>query len=122
LEWLATSQNTIHTIDCVFNSKNPDFIVIDEPEIGLGEELQLGMAEYLNEKIKAVTCGVLIITHSKHIVKNLIHDDFINLEKMNETDWLNREIKPVAVAEFKEYAESLFIAIRDRINSNKKSA
>lgn len=120
LEWLATSQNTIHSIDMVFNSKNPDFIVIDEPEIGLGEELQLGIAEYLNEKIKSVTCGVLIITHSKHIVKNLIHDEFINLEKMNETEWLNREIKPVSVEEFKEYAESLFVAIRDRINANKE--
>jgi energy-coupling factor transporter ATP-binding protein EcfA2 len=120
LEWLATSQNTLHTIDMVFKSENPDLIVIDEPEIGLGEELQLGMASYLNEKIKDAKCGVLIITHSKHIVKNLVHDNFVNLEGMDEQQWLNREIKPVSIEEFKEYADGLFRAIRDRINSNKE--
>ncbi len=119
-EWLATSQNTLHTIDMVLKYENPDFIVIDEPEIGLGEELQVGMASYLNEKIKSVKCGVLIITHSKHIVKNLVHDNFINLEGMTEQQWLEREIKAVSIEEFREYANGLFGAIRDRINSNKE--
>ncbi|SRR6266403_5798841 len=119
LDWLATSDNTIHTIDSVFKQTNPDFIVIDEPEIGLGEELQVGLAQYLNEKIKEVNCGILVITHSKHIVSNLKHDEFVNLEKMTESEWFNREIKPVNVDDFKKYASGLHRAIQDRINSNK---
>jgi ABC-type Mn2+/Zn2+ transport system ATPase subunit len=119
LPWLATSHNTIHTIDVAFKYENADYIVIDEPEIGIGEELQLGLADYLNEKIMSVKCGVMVITHSKHIVKNLKHDDFINLENMSEDEWLNREIKPVSVEEFKKFASLMHSAIQDRINKNK---
>lgn len=122
LDWLATSHNTIHTINMVFNSDNPDFIVIDEPEIGLGEELQLGLAHHLNELIASLKCGVLIITHSRHIVNNLKHDGFINLENMTETEWLNREITPINVEEFKDFASKLHRAIQDRINNNKNKS
>jgi hypothetical protein len=62
----------------------------------------------------------MIITHSKHIVRNLKHDYFVNLEGMTEEQWLNREIKATNIEEFREYASGLFRAIQDRINSNKE--
>ena len=50
LEWLATSDNTLHTLEQVFR-KDATYIIIDEPEIGCGEELQLGLVDFINEKI-----------------------------------------------------------------------
>lgn len=119
LEWLATSDNTISVIDTVFNQEKADFIVIDEPEIGMGEELQLGMADYINEKNKVYGKGILIITHSKHIVRNIKHDVFINLEKMTKDEWLNREPVKMPIEEFNIFATELFKTVRDRINKNK---
>lgn len=119
LEWLATSDSTIDTIKKVLKTKNPDFIVIDEPEIGLGEELQMGLIDYLNKTLPKLPCGVLIITHSRLTVKNLNHNHFINLEKMTEQEWLNREVKPLPLKEFKEFSTKLFETVRDRINKNK---
>lgn len=44
LEWLATSTSTISNIEKVLKEEDADYLVIDEPEIGVGEELQLGLA------------------------------------------------------------------------------
>lgn len=118
LEWLATSHNTISTINQVIN-KDADFIIIDEPEIGIGEELQLGLADYINEKLKDRKCGILIITHSRLSVKNIKHDDFINLEGMSEDEWINRSVEKISVEDFQKFSNGLFITIRDRINTNK---
>lgn len=118
LEWLATSDNTISTIDKVIVD-NADYIIIDEPEIGIGEELQLGLADYINEKLRDRKCGVLIITHSRTSVKNIKHDNFINLEGMTEDEWLNRTPEKISVEDFKKFSSGLFIAVRDRINTNK---
>ena len=118
LEWLATSHNTISIIDKVIVD-DADYIIIDEPEIGIGEELQLGLADYINEKLKDRKCGVLIITHSRLSVKNIKHDDFINLEGMSEDEWVNRTPEKISVEDFKKFSNDLFIAVRDRINTNK---
>lgn len=118
LEWLATSHNTISIIDKVIVD-DADYIIIDEPEIGIGEELQLGLADYINEKLKDRKCGVLIITHSRLSVKNIKHDDFINLEGMSEDEWVNRAPEKISVEDFKKFSNDLFIAVRDRINTNK---
>jgi hypothetical protein len=121
LEWLATSDNTLDTIEKVFaHLEKADYIVIDEPEIGMGEELQLGLADYLNEeiaKVKALGKGCLVICHSRIIAKNVVHDKFINLEGMSEDEWLNRTPQKISVEDFKKFASDLFIAIRD---NNKK--
>jgi len=118
LEWLATSHNTISTIDKVIVD-DADYIIIDEPEIGIGEELQLGLADYINEKLKDRKCGVLIITHSRTSVRNIKHDDFINLEGMSEDEWVNRTPEKISIEDFKKFSSDLFIAVRDRINTNK---
>lgn len=124
LEWLATSDSTIDCIEKVFkHGEKADFIVIDEPEIGLGEELQLGLIDYLNEetaKLKEMGKGCLIICHSRLIAKNLNHDNFVNLEGMSEDEWINRVPEKISVEDFKKFANDLFRAVRDRQNNNKK--
>lgn len=124
LEWIATSASTIDIIEKVFNYDEADFIVIDEPEIGVGEELQLGLADYLNEKIadlKEKGKGCLIICHSRIMVENINHDRFINLEKMTENEWLKRKPKKMSVDEFKEFSSTFFQAVRDRQKEIKKN-
>ena len=120
--WVATSTSTVRQINGVINQGQKCFVIIDEPEIGMGEELQLGLCEYLNEKFQTLTGGILIITHSKHIVKNLKHDLFFNIDGMTEEEWLNRIPKPKNIAEFEKEATDLFVAIRDRQNNKKEEA
>lgn len=124
LPWLATSDTTITTIENVFKLKETaDYLVIDEPEIGLGEELQLGLCDYLNEQIeecKKLGKGVLIICHSRIIANNINHDVFINLEGMTKDEWVNRVPEKISVSDFNEFAKTMFAAVRDRQNSNKK--
>ncbi len=123
LEWLATSHSTVSTIEQVFkHTEKADYIIIDEPEIGMGEELQLGMVDYLNEeiaKVKALGKGCLIICHSRIIAGGVKHDNFVNLEGMTEDEWLNRVPQKISVADFKEFAMDLFKAVRDRQNANR---
>lgn len=120
LEWLATSDCTLDTLEKVFDhTEKADYIIIDEPEIGMGEELQLGVADYLNEEIakaKTLGKGVLVICHSRIIAKNVIHDTFINLEGMTEEEWLSRVPQKISVTDFKAFATGLFKAVRDRQN------
>jgi hypothetical protein len=125
LEWLATSASTLHTLEQVFKYDNPDFLVIDEPEIGIGEELQLGIADFLNIKtaeLKAQGKGCLIICHSRIIAKNINHDKFINLEKMGYEEWLNRVPVKISVEDFEEYASTFFKAVGNRQKENKKNS
>lgn len=126
LPWTATSVNTISLIRNLCNSlldkpsekiKDKRFIVLDEIEIGLSEEVLLGLCEYLNDifdKIKDNTLGVLIITHNRNVVKKLNHDNFLNLEGLTEGDWLNREIRSVSLDDLDEWSTALYSGIRKR--------
>ena len=70
-EWLPTSENTLNSIQSILKTKDR-FLILDELEIGMGEELQAGLAEYLNQNLHIdQTLGVLIITHSRTMVKHL---------------------------------------------------
>lgn len=93
------------------------FIVIDELEIGMSREVQVGTCMMLNEKfeeIKDKLYGVLVITHSEDVVRNLKHDNFINIEGMSEEEWLNREIVPVNPSVLSKWAMELFKAVQNR--------
>lgn len=102
--WLATSQNTYHLLNSMFksiydkNNSNTRYIVIDEFEIGCGEETVLALVNYINEKIKNLpntnVIGVLIITHSRIGVEKLKYDEFFNIEGLTKDEWLNRELTP----------------------------
>ena len=103
----------------MIQSKNADYIVIDEPEIGLGEELQLGLIDYLNDVLKGR--GVLVICHSRIIAKGLRFDNFINLEGVTFDQWINREPEKISIDEFKAFASGLFSAVRNRMNNYEKT-
>lgn len=116
IDWLATSQNTITTMEQSLKAK-ADYYVIDEPEIGMGEELQLGLVDWLNEKISFLNKGVLLVCHSRLIAQGIKFDTFINLEGMGYEEWTARVPQKISVEEFQEFSNSLFETVRTR---NKK--
>lgn len=117
--WIATSQNTLHELKGLFNAVRNSkykYLVIDEFEIGCGEETILAIAQFINDELNYLIEntqleGALIITHSRIGVKNIKHDDFLNIEGMSEDEWINREIKPINLDELD--ANELFFYIRD---------
>lgn len=110
----ATSENSLSNIKRVLKFTER-YIVIDEPEIGMGEEFQLAIAKYISSKYDVQeNFGLLVITHSRIIVKNLPHDEFLNLDGMTEQEWLNREIVAVDLDKFEEESSELYMAIQKR--------
>lgn len=117
LPWLSTSEHTVHLLSNLLKDSENRFIVIDELEIGMSREVQVGTCMMLNEKfdeIKDKLYGVLVITHSEDVVRNLKHDNFINIEGMSEEEWLNREIVPVNPSVLSKWAMELFKTVESR--------
>ena len=126
LPWVATSVSTIHLIQELFESfinkssekiKDKRFIVLNEIEIGLSEEVLLGLCDYLNDafdKVKDNTLGVLVITHNHDVPQTLNHDMFLNLEGLTEGEWLNREIRPISLDDLDKWSKALFGGIKKR--------
>lgn len=124
LPWLSTSEQTINLVQQLFDScvkvedeSKKKFIVIDELEIGMSKETQLGACIWLNKIIKEnkeKILGVLVITHSDTVVQNIESDNFINIDGMNREEWINREIAPVMPDDLSAWASALFGGIRDR--------
>ena len=124
LPWSSTSEHTVYCLDMMLNNfkefvseDKKRFLVIDELEIGMSKEVQMGTCIFLNEIFKTIKdniFGILIITHSDTVVNNVEFDEFINIEGMTKDEWLNREIVPVDPHVMKEWAMKLFEAIRDR--------
>lgn len=56
----------------------------------------------------------MVITHSRHVVNTLNHDNFMNIEGMTEEEWVNREIVPIDPEDLGKWATELFKTIRDR--------
>lgn len=122
LEWLATSSNTLNCLQQVIKNKHKaSYIIIDEPEIGLGEELLLGVCDWLNNELGNVNCGILITSHSRTFIEySHICDEWINLEGLTKFEWLYRVPEQLDVEEFKEFSLGLFRCIRDRLNNKSK--
>lgn len=127
--WSPTSCSTYHLIKTMFNTflkedSSKRYLVIDEPEIGMSKESQLGLVNYLVSKIDDIlkyTHGLLIITHSEVIVDALKDKAvFLNTDKdCSVEEWLNRELVPVDLEELEEDSNNLFHAIED-YSRNKK--
>lgn len=111
--WLPTSQNTLDLIDGVIKSSF-EYIIIDEPEIGMGEEIVMSLVDHLNDIFKEYPQkGFLIITHNRYIVENLQYDNFFNCDGIQtKEEWLNR---PIVKADLNLLRDNkLFFYIRDR--------
>lgn len=117
--WLPTSYATINMIENLIKIKNK-YLVIDEPEIGMGEETVMALVNFLNEKFSNLdesVLGVMVITHNRYLVSNLRHDHFANTDGLKSSEeWLNRELVPTDLEALKQ--NDLFTAIRDRQKEN----
>ena len=116
-EWTSTGDNTVHLLKSIIHH-DERFIVLDEVELGMGEELQLATANYINsvkDEVLKKSYGLLVITHSRIVAKTLKEDSFFNIDGIEtKEEWLNREIVPTDLDQFEENCDELFVAIRDR--------
>ena len=128
--WKPTSISTYHFIQTLFNSFLKDdgdkrYIVIDEPEIGMSKESQLGFVKYFESKLPEIlekTHGIMIITHSECLVSALKDKAvFLNMDAdISADEWINREIIPTDLENLGEKSHELFLAIEDRMKENRK--
>lgn len=146
-----TSLNTFQLIEGVFKAaglfeehepgtirmySNTGFIIIDEPEIGLSEEMVLALCGYLLEmipKLKDEKIGLMIITHSRLVVETMSYIPpttytvaewekemkFINLDGLSRIVYLERNIVPANLDSLR--ANYLFDAVRNRMREVKDS-
>jgi len=49
-------------------SKNPDFLVLDEPVQGVDYPGEIALYKIIQEIVKNINCGVLLISHNLHVV------------------------------------------------------
>lgn len=119
----ATSNHTCHLIEMLFKSKDDRYMVIDEPEIGLGKEVLLGVIDRIKwsinkKKEEGVFRGIMIITHSEFFIENFDYDVFMNLEGMTYAEWKNREIKAIDPEALANWCLELWRTIEKRIKEN----
>lgn len=119
--WTPTSTETFSHIEGLLKLKDR-YIVIDEPEIGMGEETVMALVDYLNEELpKSKNLGVCIITHNRHIINALNIDAFYNIEGMKKAEWLTRTLKTTNLKHLKDESMELMQAIQKRINKNQNN-
>jgi Fe-S cluster assembly ATPase SufC len=116
----ATSNHTCYLVSSLFEQKDR-FFVIDEPEIGMGKEMLLGLIGNIKQEIDTRKAnntfhGIVFITHSEFFIDNFPHDVFINLEGMTYEEWKNREIKPISPKKLEDWCLAMWRAIENRIN------
>lgn len=97
----ATSFETFKGIQSSYNTakkEEKNFLVIDEPEIGMSEETILAVVNWMNKHFdrEVFPNGVMVITHSRVVVEHLKADAFVNISdlEMTKEEWLNRKIEP----------------------------
>jgi predicted ATPase len=125
LPWCSTADSSVHCIKELLRDDRTEkrFYVIDELEIGMSREVQVGVAQFINEKMDQLlekSWGLLIITHSADVVKAIKHDKFINIEGLTEEEWLNRDVEPLDPEVLNKWAVELFCAVRDREKESKE--
>jgi len=131
----STGQITCHSIlGCFHNIKNNEswdekVLIIDEPEIGLSEESQLGLATYIKTELQ--TCpaklrGVVIITHSRYIVSELKDVEgfkfhYIGEKKYKDAEaWLDRKIEANDITLLGKISHDRYTKFRKALESKKK--
>lgn len=115
----ATSNATCYLILSLLKQEDR-FFTIDEPEIGMGKEMLLGLIETIKEEIDILKTqgkfhGILFITHSEFFIENMPHDKFINLEGMTYDEWKNRKIIPISPKKLSEWSLHLWREVEKRL-------
>lgn len=120
-----TSISTYNLIDrllhsCVDseNKRDKTYIIIDEPEIGMADESQLGIALFLKRRLSEIlenSLGIMIITHSKFVVRELKDkaDFFYTDYDMTADEWLERKIIPTDFEDLRIQSMNLMRRLND---------
>ena len=116
----ATSNHTCYSISSLFKNAVQRYLVIDEPEIGMGKEILLGLIEDINNKVSDMKSngtflGIAFITHSEFFIDHIKYDTFINLEGMTYDEWKNREIKAISPEKLSKWSLEMWRAIDRRL-------
>jgi hypothetical protein len=106
----AISCNTfIGGMRTMIGREKPHAVIWDEPEIGMGEELQMGTADWLCEQLEdwpKQTLGVVLLTHSHHFVRRAMQFPGVKWLSMDgyatADEWLNRDIVPIGPEEVRD--------------------
>ncbi len=108
------------------NREKDHILLWDEPEIGMGEELQLGTSMWVKEELEnwpEKLCGLVVLTHSRYFVSILAKikgAKFYNMNGLGLDEWLNREILPISPIEVAERSYERFRKITKILNKLKK--
>jgi hypothetical protein len=90
-------------------NKNEDYkyIIIECPEFGMSEEAQLGLCCYLNEKLRQMGRGAMIITSSTTIAESLNYDSFFSLDNKYKSliEFISRDIIPLDLVKYKSQSK-----------------
>ena len=78
--------NILPLITQSYLSKEPSFIVLEEPEVTLHPKLQIALADFINKMVEERENTYLIETHSEHLILNLLQ--LIKEGKLPH-NWLN---------------------------------
>lgn len=120
-----TSISTYNLIDSLLyscidsvNKKDRSYIVIDEPEIGMSDESQLGIALFLKDELPKIlenSLGIMIITHSKFVVRELKDnaDFFYTDYDMTADEWLERKVLPTDFEDLRIQSMNLMRRLND---------
>ena len=123
VEWVATSDNSLSFLYSLLNSAKDRYLVLDEPELGMSQDLQKSIGIYLSKRIPETmkeNRGMLIITHSREFVRSLsVEHVFVNLQKKNEEEWLNESAKEIDLDDFRKKCDALFNLLRDHLKSSR---
>lgn len=123
VEWVATSDNSLSFLYSLLNSAKNRYLVLDEPELGMSQDLQKSIGIYLSKRIPETmkeNRGMLIITHSREFVRSLsVEHVFVNLQKKSEEEWLNESAKEIDLDDFRKKCDALFNLLRDHLKSSR---
>jgi len=99
--WKATGENSAHSVimgvHTCKETNHPHAIIWDEPDLGLNEAWAEAMGRYIRDfcaELPEMAQGVYVITHSKPLLRELLHvpHHYLHLGKKeapaNLTDWL----------------------------------
>ena len=124
--WESTGQITGRTVVTGVNTCNnrdtKHTIIWDEPDLGLSDEYSAGVGVKIREFVENVselTFGVIIITHSKHLIRQLLplnphHLRFGDNKSLNS--FLNESVIPKNIDELGDKANETFRKISAIIN------
>ena len=110
-------------IGCIGANSTKSYFIIDEPEIGMSEESQLGIANLLKAPMPYIldnSYGLILITHSRIIVetfKDSADFHYLGLSKagMDVDSWLSRKLIPTDFLFLEDWSHRLYERLNKRM-------